>query len=67
MWLSQEFGEWTHDVFDHLDASGEDQGFLDESGQYLTRKQALASALMNGQVKDPSAVRCGMLFSEDLW
>ena len=48
-------------------ASGDDQGFLDASGAYLTRQQALVSALENDQIKDPTNVRCGMLFSEDVW
>lgn len=50
-----------------VDAREEDQGFLDETGQYLNRKQALVSALVNDQVKDPSQIRCKMLFSEDVW
>jgi len=51
----------------YVDARDEDQGFLDESGRYLNRRQALASARYNGQVKDPAKIRCRMLFSEDLW
>lgn len=50
-----------------VDAREEDQGFLDEAGRYLNRKQALVSALVNGQVRDPSAVRGGVLYSEDVW
>lgn len=50
---------------DHVDAN--DQGFLDETGVYLNRKQALVAALVNNQVKDPSKIRMKMLFSEDLW
>lgn len=44
-----------------------EQGFLDESGRFLTRKQALVSALANNQVKDPNDIRAGQLFSEDVW
>jgi hypothetical protein len=51
----------------YVDAHDEDQGFLDESGRYLNRKQALVSALLNEQVKDPSKIRLNMLFSEDVW
>lgn len=51
----------------HVDSHDEDQGFLDASGRYLNRRQALVSALLNEQVKDPSKVRCEMLFSEDVW
>lgn len=43
------------------------QGFLDSSGRYLTRKQALINALLHKQVKDENDIRHGMLFSEDLW
>jgi hypothetical protein len=50
-----------------VDAMDEDQGFLDEEGNYLNRKQALVSALENNQVKNPNDIRCGMLFSEDVW
>ena len=42
---------------ERCDAHGDDQGFLDESGRYLMRGQALISALLNGQVKDPAAER----------
>lgn len=51
----------------YVDARNEDQGFLDETGQYLTRQEALVSALANKQVKDESNIRHKMLFSEDLW
>ena len=65
-----------HDVILHIveqtgvesvDACDDDQGFLDESGQYLRRSAALVSARLNGQLKDPAQVRCNMLFSEDVW
>lgn len=52
---------------DHVDARDEDQGFLDESGTYLNRKQALVSADLLGQLKPGTVVRCGQLFSEDVW
>lgn len=53
---------------DYVDANGpDDQGFLDESGRFLNRKQALVSALDNDQIKDASKVLHGMLFSENLW
>ena len=53
--------------FETVESHGDDQGFVDEAGTYLTREQALVSALMNGQVKDPTDIRCGQLFSEDVW
>lgn len=51
----------------HVDVDEDDMGFLDASGRYLRRKAALASAILNNQVKDESKIRLGMLFSEDLW
>ncbi len=53
-------------TIDCCDSRG-DQGFLDASGQYLDRKQALVRALTNDQVLDPNDIRAGMLFSEDVW
>ena len=64
-----------HDVIRHIvettnakyvDSRDEDQGFLDESGQYLNRKQALTSAQLNGQLKGPLK-HAWALFSEDIW
>lgn len=51
----------------HIDCRGEDQGFLDADGRYLTRPQALVSALCNKQVLDENDIRGGQLYSEDLW
>ena len=51
----------------YVDSRDEDQGFLDASGRYLTRKQALMSALLHKQVKDESKIRLNMLFSEYIW
>ena len=45
---------------------GKNQGFLDEEGNYLTRKQAHKIALESGQAL-PSAKIRDELFSEDLW
>lgn len=53
--------------FETVHASGDNQGFVDAEGSYLTRQQALVAALANDQVKDSSQVRCNMLFSEDVW
>jgi hypothetical protein len=51
-----------------VDAHGDDQGFLDASGSYLTRKQALDVARLNEQLK-PGCMgeRLGQLYSEDVW
>lgn len=66
-----------HDVIRHIaettgaatvDAHGDDQGFLDESGRYLNRKQALISAELNDQLKENSlGEKLGELYSEDVW
>lgn len=50
---------------DYIDV--EEEGFLDAEGHFLNRKQALVSAQLNDQLKDPNNVRLNMLFSEDLW
>ena len=64
-----------HDVIRHIaqetgasyvDSRDEDQGFLDESGRYLTRRQALASARLNGQVLEGRGLH-RELYSEDVW
>lgn len=51
---------------DCIDSHGDDQGFLDSSGRYLTRKQAAVSAMMNNQIKNGEIIG-GVLTSEDLW
>lgn len=51
---------------DSVDTMGDDQGFLDETGRYLNRKQALVNATMNNQLKDEKLIG-GVLTSEDLW
>lgn len=50
----------------HVDTHGEDQGFLDQDGRYLTRKQAEVNASINGQLKNDKIIG-GVLTSEDLW
>lgn len=50
---------------DHVD--GDEQGFLDEKGTFLNRRQALMSASLLGQLKPGTVVRGGRLFSEDVW
>lgn len=51
---------------DGIDSHGEDQGFLDASGKYLTRQQAEVNAELNGQIKNGKIIG-GVLTSEDLW
>ncbi len=53
---------------DAVNVMGEDQGFLDETGRYLTRRQALGVAGREGQLKEGAlGPRLGRLFSEDVW
>lgn len=51
----------------YIDPDDDDQGFIDEQGNYLTRQQALVSALCNNQVLNKNNIRAEQLFSEDLW
>ena len=52
----------------YVDSRGRDQGFLDDTGAYLNRKEALAHALACKQVKDGSlGISLGELYSEDIW
>ena len=50
-----------------VDAHGDDQGFLDSTGKYLTRKEALDIAVTNGQLKNADVILHDQLYSEDLW
>ena len=45
----------------------DDQGFLDASGRYLNRRQALPSALLHDQIKNDGKLIGSVLTSEDLW
>jgi hypothetical protein len=51
---------------DSVDCDIDDQGFLDASGRYLTRKQAEVNARAHGQIKNGKIIG-GVLTSEDLW
>lgn len=64
-----------HDVIRHIravtgaayvDAYGKDQGFLDEDGTYLDRKQALEVARAAGQLRTDVEVQ-DQLYSENVW
>lgn len=50
---------------DCVDTHGDDQGFLTDSGQYLTRDQGEEHARACGQLNKP--IIGGVLTSEDLW
>jgi hypothetical protein len=49
----------------YVDSKGEDQGFLDSSGRYLNRKQALLNARLHNQIK--GTIIHNELYSENLW
>lgn len=63
IWANDHFGD--QDIL-HVDAHGDDQGFLDASGRYLNRRQAHASASLNGQIL-PGRGQLHELYSEDVW
>lgn len=45
-----------------------EQGFMDEKRQFMTREQAYAVSVANGQLKrGDGGYQGGELFSEDLW
>lgn len=52
----------------YIDCHDDDQGFIDSTGRYLRRAQALRVALESGQAtKDCIGFKLGKLFSEDVW
>lgn len=57
---------WLDPDVDAVDSRGDDQGFLDNRGRYLTRDQGLAVAKRNGQLRNGKIIG-GVLTSEDLW
>lgn len=54
-----------------VDAYLDDQGFLDDQGNYLTREEAFAHAAKAGQLvelmKPENRRNLALLFSEDVW
>ena len=59
-------GQYGEGELTSVDTSQSDQGFLDSSGRFLNRKQALVNAELNGQLKNGKIIG-GILTSEDLW
>lgn len=53
-------------TIESVDTYGDDQGFLDATGRYLSRKQARVSAEVNGQINNGKIIG-GELTSEDMW
>lgn len=47
--------------------SGDDQGFVDQRGEYMTRRQAWLVAEAAGQVRRQGFTDEGSLYSEDLY
>lgn len=67
-WLVQEFGEYTNETIKRDVGGGDSQGFLDSTGAYLTRKQAMVVAMANGQITKPGhPTIADTLYSEDVW
>ena len=44
-----------------------EQGFLTDTGIFLNRKRAVSYAIHHNQLKPGTVIRCGQLFSEDIW
>lgn len=61
----QKIVELTH--VDTVDAHGNDQGFLDDTGKYLNRKEALEVAKASDQLRSDRPIWNNELFSENLW
>lgn len=51
----------------YVDSRGDDQGFLDEAGNYLARRYALKVARLNGQLRLDRPIIHKELYSENLW
>jgi len=51
----------------YIDALGDDQGFLDNTGRYLRRTPALNIAVKANQIKEGSEIIGNELYSENLW
>ncbi len=51
----------------YVDAHGDDQGFLNEDGEYLTRAEAFVVAKENGQLRADRPIWYDELYSENLW
>ena len=54
--------EQINDAFDPWN-----EGFVTESGRFMTRKQSLAYGIMIGQVVNSELISPDLLTSEDLW
>lgn len=50
-----------------LRRSGDDQGFVDQHGNYMNREEAFVVAIASGQIRYPDACCEGELFSEGLY
>lgn len=57
----------TNPEIKYVDAHGEDQGFLDEDGFYLNRRQALVNAKFNNQMRSDRPIWHNELYSENVW
>ena len=65
--LSKVFGDWTGDCFEQVITHNEyDSGFLDDSGRFLNRKEAMVHARSLYQLNE-SPIYGDELFSENVW
>ena len=51
----------------YVDAHDDDQGFLDDKGRYLTRKEAWSVAAEADQIRNDRPIYMYDLYSENLW
>lgn len=66
--LSKVFGDWTGDKFENVIIRDlHDDGFLDDEGNFLNRKQALIYAKDLFPQLNEKEVHGDELFSENLW
>ena len=53
---------------EYVDTERDEQGFLDDTGKYLTREEAFLQAMTCCQIKEGSVgLQLGWLSSEDVW
>ena len=65
--LSKVFGDWTGDNFERVILySDYDSGFLDDSGRFLNRKEAMVHSRSLYQLNE-SPIYGDELFSENVW
>lgn len=51
----------------NVDVHPDDEGFLDENGRYLNRRQALLNAELNNQIIPEKSILLNELYSDNIW